>query len=97
MEQIRIIVSGLVQGKGFRYFVLDNARELGVTGWVRNLPAGRQGTEDNKVEALLQGDNESIKKLIELCRKGPAMAKVSGIEEFSSAEPKYQNFVVRKP
>ncbi len=87
--QTRIIVSGLVQGIGFRYFVLDNARELGITGWVKNI-------EDGKVEALLQGRLENIKKLIELCKTGSAMAKVEKIQEFESDEPIYQDFVVRK-
>ncbi len=86
--QTRIIISGLVQDIGFRYFVLDNAIELGITGWVRN-------TKDGKVEAVLQGRKEDIQKLIELSRSGPGMAKVTGIEEFESNEPYYQDFVVK--
>lgn len=94
--QKRVLISGLVQGIGFRYFVLDNALELGITGWVRNLPAGRQGTPDNKVEALLQGEDNKVKELIELCRKGSALAKVEKLEEFESSELKYQDFIIRK-
>lgn len=87
--QVRVLISGLVQGIGFRYFVLDRASELGVTGWVRN-------TSDNKVEALFQGEEDKVKELIDLCRKGPALAKVEKIEEFPSSEPIYQDFLIRK-
>ena len=49
----RFVVSGRVQGVGFRWFTQDTARREGAMGWVRNLPDGR-------VEAIVEGDSESV-------------------------------------
>jgi acylphosphatase len=64
MRKVHLFISGFVQGVGFRQFVKANARKLGLTGWVRNLA-------DERVEALFQGPEETIKKAIEICKKGP--------------------------
>lgn len=68
-----VLISGFVQGIGFRAFVKKHARELGLTGWVAN-------TQDGKVEAVLQGRTENIKKMILLCRKGPFLADVKDLK-----------------
>ncbi len=73
MQQAHIFVSGFVQGVGYRHFVRKNAQELGLRGWVRNLP-------DNRVEALLQGSKEKIEQMIALCRKGPFLAEIENVE-----------------
>ncbi|HUQ85685.1 MAG TPA: acylphosphatase [Candidatus Limnocylindrales bacterium] len=73
MTQAHIIVSGYVQGVWYRKFVKTNAEKLGLTGWARNIPEGR-------VEALVQGSQESIEELIELCREGPPFAEVKDVE-----------------
>lgn len=80
MKQAHIFISGFVQGVGYRYFVKNNARKLGLTGWVRNLPDGR-------VEAILQSSSSSdqegekaIEQMIALCRKGPFLAEVRDLE-----------------
>lgn len=80
MKQAHIIVSGYVQGVWYRKFVKTNAVNLGLTGWVRNIPEG-------KVEALIQSTERSdqegqkqIEKLIELCRAGPTFAEVKDIK-----------------
>lgn len=65
----RFMVSGRVQGVGFRYFTQDTARREGVTGWVRNLPDGR-------VEALAEGDAEALTRLERALRTGPRGARV---------------------
>jgi acylphosphatase len=70
--QARIYVSGFVQGIGFRGFVRANARKLGLTGWVQNLPDGR-------VEALAQGSKEKIEELIKICEKGPIISEVKSV------------------
>jgi len=54
----RVLVSGRVQGVGFRWAVEDEARIRGVTGWVRNLPDGR-------LEAVFEGDEESVQRMVE--------------------------------
>jgi acylphosphatase len=69
----RFLVSGRVQGVGFRYAVLNEARRLGVNGWVRNLPDGR-------VETLAQGDPARLEAFYEWLRRGPPAARVAGVE-----------------
>lgn len=72
MKRVKIIISGRVTGIGFRYFINVNADKLNIKGWVRN--------RDNKVEGIFEGGEDSVDKLIELCKKGPWAAKVVDIE-----------------
>ena len=69
----RFVVSGRVQGVGFRYFTQDTARREGLTGIVRNLPDGR-------VEALAEGDADSLQRFEAALRQGPSRARVDRIE-----------------
>lgn len=71
-EQVHVIISGMVQGVGFRQFVRSNAKKLGLLGWVKN-------TEDNKVEAVFSGEKETIEKMLLICRKGPFMSEVKDV------------------
>jgi acylphosphatase len=68
----RYLVSGRVQGVGFRYFVQDHAAVEGVHGYVRNLPDGR-------VEALVEGDDQSVLRVERALRRGPAGARVDDV------------------
>lgn len=70
-----IFVSGRVQGVFFRQNTRKKARELGISGWVKNLSDGR-------VEALMEGEKDKVENLIEWLRKGPIIARVDGIEVF---------------
>jgi len=70
---VRVRVSGRVQGVGYRSFTRSHAAELGVKGWVQNLPGGG-------VEALLQGERKKVGELLSLMKEGPAGALVSGME-----------------
>ena len=63
------MVSGRVQGVGFRYFVSEAALRDGLTGWVRNLP-------DGQVEARAEGDAEALDRLERHIRRGPPAARV---------------------
>ncbi|MBS3152822.1 acylphosphatase [Candidatus Woesearchaeota archaeon] len=72
MKKVIITISGDVQGIFFRAFVKDRANELGLTGYVRN-------TEDKKVEAVVEGHELKINKLIESCKEGPMGAKVNNV------------------
>ena len=65
----RLLISGVVQGVGFRYSMLAQARRLGVTGWVRNL-------RDGRVEAWVAGDPEQIEAMLAWSRIGPAGGNV---------------------
>jgi acylphosphatase len=68
----RYVVSGRVQGVGFRYFTQDTALREGVTGWVRNLADGR-------VEALVEGDGEAVTRVERALRSGPRGARVEHV------------------
>lgn len=72
MKQVHLLISGFVQGVGYREFVKREAEKLGVLGWVRNL-------RDNRVEVIAQGDEETLKKFIKICEKGPFLADVKNI------------------
>lgn len=69
----RWIVSGRVQGVGFRWFVLRRAEPLGVHGWVRNLSDGR-------VEIVAAGPAAAISALDAAVRSGPRFGRVDGVE-----------------
>ena len=68
----RFLVSGRVTGVGFRYFTQDVARREGLTGVVRNLPDGR-------VEAIAEGDAESLDRFEMAVRRGPSRARVDEV------------------
>ena len=82
-------VTGLVQGVGFRYFVLRHAQAGTLSGYVRNL-------RDGRVEFLLQGEADSVAKTIEKIRVGPPHARVSElvVEETDQMSPA-SGFVIR--
>jgi len=85
----RIFVSGRVQGVYFREKTRRKAQELGVFGWVRNLPDGR-------VEAVFEGEKEKVEKTIEWSKKGPFWAKVNGLEvEWEEYRGEFENFEIR--
>jgi acylphosphatase len=68
----RFLISGRVQGVGFRWFAHDAAVREGVAGWVRNLPDGR-------VEALVEGDAEAVTRVERALRSGPRGARVDNV------------------
>ena len=72
-SRAHLIIKGYVQSVGFRWFVRDIALSLRLTGWVRNLP-------DRSVEAVFEGERETIEAAIEQCARGPSSAVVSGID-----------------
>lgn len=73
-EAVHIIVSGRVQGVGFRYFVREKAFSLGIKGWVRN-----KGNGD--VEILAEGEKDTLVFFIEAVRNGPTFANVEELRE----------------
>ncbi|MEM5855726.1 MAG: acylphosphatase [Candidatus Aenigmatarchaeota archaeon] len=68
-----VIISGVVQKVNFRYYTKLKAEENKVNGWVRNLIDGR-------VEAVFEGEKESVEKMIEFCKVGPPNAFVSDVK-----------------
>ena len=75
----RLVIHGRVQGVWYRGWTVDQARALGLAGWVRNR---RSGT----VEALLIGPAAKVREMIEACRSGPVAARVKLIEEHPAGE-----------
>lgn len=73
MERVHLLIAGLVQGVFYRASTEATARELGLAGWVRNLPDGR-------VEVLAEGPREALERLVAWCHQGPPHARVSGVE-----------------
>jgi acylphosphatase len=86
----RFLVSGRVQGVGFRYFVQDAAAREGVTGYVRNLP-------DGQVEALVEGEVEAVARVERAIRSGPGGARVENVS-VETLEPSgaYRSFRVTR-
>lgn len=83
-----LLVTGLVQGVGYRYFCMKKARSLNITGWVRNRP-------DGAVELTVEGDKESISTFVEELQRGPAYADVRQVgAEYAPYSGKYQSFEV---
>jgi len=85
MNSKRLIISGRVQGIGYRAWMVDKARRLGVSGWVRN-------RLDGSVEALVAGDTAAVEELLRLCRRGPRLAEVVSIEEDMADPPEHFEF-----
>jgi acylphosphatase len=82
----RILIAGLVQGVLFRKEMMDRARSLGVSGWVRNLPDGR-------VEASLEGEKSRIDELIHFSHLGPPGARVTGVDvQWSEYKGEFRGF-----
>lgn len=84
-----VVVSGRVQGVFFRYHTQQLAKEMGVRGWVRNLPDGR-------VEAVFEGEREKVKEMIEFCRRGPPSAHVVDVKvKWESYREEFEDFEIR--
>lgn len=69
----RLRIHGYVQGVGYRYSMVVEAERLGITGWVRN-------RRDGTVEALIQGEERAIARLIDWARQGPRGSQVNKVE-----------------
>jgi len=72
-RKVKILVTGRVQGVYFRAFTQNKAKQLSVSGSVKNLPDGR-------VEIIAQADEMLIEKLVKWCHKGPVTARVDHVE-----------------
>lgn len=79
MRTVHLIIKGKVQGVYYRASARDVANELGVTGWIKNMP-------DGNVEALASGNEERVMKFVEWCRKGPKNAEVGEVIINDSSE-----------
>ena len=71
-------IHGRVQGVFYRGWMVETARGLGLSGWVRN-------RRDGTVEAMVQGDEDGVERFIELARNGPSAARVERLEASDAA------------
>ena len=88
MKKIRaaVRITGLVQGVGFRYFVYHNAVNLGVNGRVQN-------TADGAVEAVFEGEEDTVGRMVSLCGEGPGAARVENTEvEYEAPRGEFSGF-----
>ncbi|HUP67057.1 MAG TPA: acylphosphatase [Sphingomicrobium sp.] len=84
----RVRVTGTVQGVLFRAWTQEQARSLGVTGWVRN-------ASDGSVKAHVEGDDEAVGQLIDRMHDGPTGATVEDVEVKESVVERLERFEVR--
>ncbi len=71
--QVRLTITGRVQGVGYRECASATGEKLGVSGWMRN-------RGDGAVEALMVGEDRAVGTMIDACRRGPALARVEEID-----------------
>lgn len=88
MKTMHVLVGGRVQGVFFRAWTRDKARDLQLSGWVRNLP-------DKRVEVLAQGEESALNKLLAELHQGPPLARVDQVEsEFRDNQAMRNGFFV---
>src|SRR5512141_1390703 len=90
LQRVHVWVKGRVQGVGFRAHVQYSARQIGVTGWVRNV-------NDDTVEAVAEGERASLGRFVEAVKAGPRGARVEGSNvEWQNATGEYADFQMRR-
>jgi len=75
MIQYEIVITGRVQGVGYRYFTLKKAAEFHIKGWVKN-------TTDGRVEVVAQGDETDVNTFIDYLQMGPPLARVDKLSKY---------------
>ena len=88
MRSAHLRITGRVQGVGYRAWLIETARRLGVRGWVRN-------RADGSVEALVIGADDPVAALIEACREGPVAARVREVAVGEAADDGSDGFIPR--
>ena len=87
--RIHLFIKGRVQGVFFRESTRIKARQLEINGWVKNL-------NDGRIEAVFEGENEKIKKIIKWARHGPIISRVDDVEiKEEEYRDEFKNFEIR--
>jgi len=86
--RVRVLISGQVQGVLFRRDIWTRARLHGIAGWVKNL-------KDGCVDAVFEGEEVKVKKLIEWCKKGPMLAGVEEVKVKREAPKNIKGFEIK--
>ncbi|MBU2542520.1 acylphosphatase [Patescibacteria group bacterium] len=89
MKHLHLKIHGHVQGINFRYYTREKAKELGLTGYVKNLP-------DGTVEVVVEGEEEVLKNMLEWCKIGPRHARVEKVGESwnDGGESEFETFKI---
>ena len=87
-KTVALRIHGRVQGVWYRGWTVEQARRLGLTGWVRN-------RSDGTVEAVVHGPVDQVEEMLRLCHDGPPAAKVSRIDQASAPVPGSDSFEQR--
>jgi acylphosphatase len=88
MRTVRLLISGRVQGVGYREWARGQALGLGLTGWVRNL-------RDGRVEAVACGDDAAVAGLVDRAGEGPSLARVDRVDVSDAERPSTESFEIR--
>jgi acylphosphatase len=86
--QVHILVSGRVQGVGYRFWTCKQAERLGISGWVKNL-------DDGRVEAVFCGEQTNVDQMIKLCYSGPSAAQVIDIISTGETPQNFRSFEIQ--
>ncbi len=90
LTRAHLLISGRVQGVNFRNHTQREARQLGLTGWVRNLWDGR-------VEAVFEGREDAVAKAVSWCHSGPSLAEVDSVDvTYEPAAGDFTSFRIRE-
>jgi len=89
LTRSHVFVFGQVQGVGYRFSTHKIADQLGLNGWVRNLPDGR-------VEAVFEGEEQAIEAMLKWCKTGPRMAIVQHLEVIPEPPEHLQGFQIKR-
>ena len=84
-----VIITGDVQGVGFRQYIRYKARKLNIKGWVKNL-------SDGSVEAVFQGDPKNIEKMMNAAYRGPLLARVDDVKSETWEDEAFSDFKILK-
>jgi len=85
MKTLKVFIYGIVQDVSFRAFVKEHADNLGVYGYVKNL-------EDGRVEAVFEGYDKEVNKMLEFCKRGPPGARVKDMEIEKMPKQEFSEF-----
>lgn len=89
MTEMYCVVGGKVQNVAYRVYIQDAAAELGITGWIKNLP-------DGTVELVAQGTPDTLKELVEYLHEGSLLAAVESVSiDWRSAKKLFEDFSIR--
>ncbi len=95
MKRLHLFISGFVQGVGFRVFAKNEAKKLGISGWIRNLPAGKAGLPDGRVEAVFEGKKEKVDEMVKWCYKGNPYSQVEKVDIKEEKVESLQGFEIK--